>query len=54
MEEKLSMLYLRDGRNALQYVQSWMPIVAASQSVKENNEEEFALLSRWVNVVDYS
>jgi len=39
---------------ALQYVQSWMPIVAASQSVKENNPEDFELLSRWVNVVDYS
>ncbi len=38
---------------ALQYVQNWMPIVAASQSVKENSPEEFALLSRWVNVVDY-
>ena len=30
-----------------------MPIVAASQSVKENSEDDFALLSRWVNVVDY-
>jgi len=38
---------------ALQYVQNWMPIVAASQSVKENTEEEYELLSRWVNVVDY-
>ena len=36
---------------AIQYVQNW--IVAASQSVKENSEEEYALLSRWVNVVDY-
>ena len=38
---------------AIQYVQNWMPIVAASQSVKENSKEELALLSRWVNVVDY-
>ena len=37
---------------AKQYVQKWMPIVAASQSVK-GNEEEFAFLSRWVHVVDY-
>lgn len=37
---------------AKQYVQKWMPIVAASQSVKGNeNEREF--LVSWVNVVDY-
>lgn len=47
-------LFCKMSDTALQYVQSWMPIVAASQSVKENSEEEFALLSRWVNVVDYS
>ena len=34
------------------YVQSWMPIVAASQSVKQNRKEKDILLS-WVNVVDY-
>lgn len=35
-----------------QYVQKWMPIVAASQSVKGNAKEREFLLS-WVNVVDY-
>ena len=34
------------------YVQKWMPIVAASQSVKGNLEER-AFLLRWANVVDY-
>ena len=34
------------------YVQKWMPIVAASQSVKGNLEEREFLL-RWANVVDY-
>lgn len=34
------------------YIQSWMPIVAASQSVKGNVKEREFLLS-WVNVVDY-
>ena len=34
------------------YVQKWMPIVAASQSVKGNLEERDLLL-RWANVVDY-
>ena len=37
---------------AKQYVQKWMPIVAASQSVKGNPEERELLMS-WVNVVDW-
>ena len=37
---------------AKQYVQKWMPIVAASQSVK-GNEKEREFLHSWVNVVDY-
>ncbi len=37
---------------AKQYVQKWMPIVAASQSVK-GNEKERELLMTWVGVVDY-
>ncbi len=35
-----------------QYIQKWMPIVAASQSVKGNEKEREFLLS-WVDVVDY-
>jgi len=35
-----------------QYVQKWMPIVAASQSVKGNQKEREFLLS-WANVVEY-
>ena len=37
---------------AKQYVQKWMPIVAASQSVKGNEHEREFLMS-WVGVVDY-
>lgn len=37
---------------AKQYVQQWLPIVAASQSVKGKPEEREFLLS-WVNVVEY-
>ena len=37
---------------AKRYVQKWMPIVAASQSVKGNDHER-EFLMRWVNVVDY-
>lgn len=35
-----------------QYVQKWMPIVAASQSVK-GNESEREFLLEWANVVEY-
>ena len=35
-----------------QYVQKWLPIVAASQSVKGKPEEK-EFLSHWVGVVDY-
>ncbi len=35
-----------------QYVQKWLPIVAASQSVKGKPEER-ALLLKWASVVDY-
>ena len=44
--------FCKKSDTALQYVQKWMPIVAASQSVKGNEEERDFLLS-WVNVVDY-
>lgn len=45
-------LFCKKTDTAKQYIQSWMPIVAASQSVKGNADER-AMLKRWVNVVDY-
>ena len=45
-------LFCKKSDTAKQYVQKWMPIVAASQSVKGNEEEREFLLS-WTNVVDY-
>ncbi len=45
-------LFCKKSNTAKQYVQKWMPIVAASQSVKGNEEERNFLLS-WVDVVDY-
>ena len=45
-------LFCKKSDTARQYVQKWMPIVAASQSVKENERERDFLLN-WVNVVDY-
>ncbi len=45
-------LFCEKSDTAVQYVQKWMPIVAASQSVKGNDKER-AFLERWVDVVDY-
>ncbi len=45
-------LFCQKTDTAKQYVQKWMPIVAASQSVKGNEKEREFLLS-WVDVVDY-
>lgn len=50
-EEYLKLFCQKSG-NAPQYVQKWIPIVAASQSVKKKLEER-ELLLRWVDVVDY-
>ena len=44
--------FCRKSDTAKQYVQKWMPIVAASQSVKGNQKEREFLMS-WVGVVDY-
>ncbi len=45
-------LYCKKSDTAKQYVQQWLPIVAASQSVKGKPEEREFLL-RWANVVDF-
>ena len=45
-------LFCKKSDTAKQYIQKWLPIVAASQSVKGNAKEREFLLS-WVNVVDY-
>lgn len=50
--EKYLNLFCQKSDTAKQYVQQWLPIVAASQSVKGKPEERELLLS-WVDVVDY-
>ncbi len=50
--ERYLKLFCIKSDTAKQYVQKWMPIVAASQSVK-GNEKEREFLHSWVNVVDY-
>lgn len=44
--------YCEKTDTAIQYVQKWFPIVAASQSVKGHPEER-ELLLKWADVVDY-
>ena len=50
--EKYLKAYCLKTDTAKQLVQSWMPIVAASQSVKRIPEERDLLL-RWANIADY-
>ena len=50
--EKYLALFCEKSGTDKRYVQKWMPIVAASQSVKGNAKEREFLLS-WANVVDY-
>lgn len=50
--EKYLDLFCAKSHTEKQYVQKWMPIVAASQTVK-GNEKEREFLNGWVNVVDY-
>lgn len=45
-------LFCEKSDTAMQYVQKWMPIVAASQTVKGNDKER-EFLNSWINVVDY-
>ena len=45
-------LFCDRSNTAKQYAQKWMPIVAASQTVK-GNEAEREFLHSWINVVDY-
>ena len=50
--EKYIKLFCKKSDTAIQYVQKWIPIVAASRLVKAP-EEEKAFLMRWIDVVEY-
>lgn len=52
LADKYLNLFCLKSDTAKQYVQKWIPIVAASQLVKGNPEEREFLL-HWVDVVDY-
>ena len=51
LADKYLDLFCKKSDTAKQYIQQWMPIVAASQSVKGKKEEREFLMG-WVNVVE--
>ena len=55
-DEKKAELYLKEfckqTDTARQYVQHWLPIVAAAQ-LSKNNELEKEFLMKWIDVMDY-
>lgn len=50
--EKYLDLFCKKSDTAKQYVNKWLPIVAASQMVKKKPEER-EFLMKWVNVIEY-
>ncbi len=50
--KKYMALFCKKSNTAMQYIQKWLPIVAASQLVKGNEDEREFLLS-WIDVVDF-
>lgn len=52
LAEKYMKLFCKKSDTARQYIDKWLPIVAASQSVKGKPEEREFLMN-WVDVVDY-
>ena len=45
-------LFCKKSDTAMQYVQQWLPIVAAAQLTKDN-ELEKDFLMKWIDVIDY-
>lgn len=52
LADKYIKLFCKKSDTALQYVQKWLPIVAAQQLITANREEK-KLLHRWLDVIDY-
>ena len=52
LANKYLQLFCQKSGTTMRYVQRWLPIVAASQTVKKNADEK-ELLNKWVNVVEY-
>lgn len=52
LADKYLKLFCKKSDTALQYVQKWLPIVAAQQLLTAN-EEEKEFLHKWLDVIDY-
>lgn len=52
LAKKYLNLFCKKSDTAIQYVQQWLPIVAATQLGKENPKEK-ELLMKWLDVVEY-
>lgn len=50
--DKYLKLYSKKADMPIQYIQQWMPIVAAAQLAKHNSEER-ELLEKWISVAEY-
>ena len=50
--DKYLRLYSRKANMPIQYIQLWMPVIAAAQMAK-NIQGEHSLLERWVSVAEY-
>ena len=46
-------LFCKKSDTAKKYVQGWLPILAAAQLKHSKSDEEFDLLHKWLDVVDY-
>ena len=52
LAEKYLRLVCKKADMAIQYVQTWMPVVAAAQMTK-HKETERELLEKWISVAEY-
>ncbi len=50
--DKYLTLFCQKSDTAKQYVQQWLPIVAAAQMTKKKDSEK-ELLTKWINVIEY-
>ncbi len=52
LADKYLTLFCQKSDTAKQYVQQWLPIVAAAQMTKKKDSEK-ELLTKWINVIEY-
>jgi aminoglycoside phosphotransferase (APT) family kinase protein len=53
LADKYLKLYSKKSDIAIQYIQTWMPIVAAGQLTKAKTDAEKELLTKWISIAEY-